>query len=74
MLYTCCMFFSRFSGRRHHHTLGWSLWSVVQNESGSDLIVCVACDRNVRHAYKAKESSQPFQSRWLKGRLQCAML
>ena len=45
----------------------------VQDESelvsDNSKCLCDDWDRNVRHAFKAKEYGQPFQFRWLKNNL-----
>ena len=72
----CLLCKTKFLGRRHRHTQGWSssMIDVVRDESGlnvgnNDTCICGACDLSIRQALKARDKGEPYQLRWMKGKV-----
>ena len=71
----CSFCASKFLGRRHCHTEGWSL-SVVTflevasglNVGNRNMCVCEACRSSIRNSVKARNNGEPYQLRWLKNK------
>ena len=69
----CSFCASKFLGRRHRHTEGWSpsLVAFLEEESGlnagnQNMCVCEACRSSIRNSMKARDDGEPYQLRWLK--------
>ena len=71
----CLLCKTKFLGRRHRHTQGWSssMIDFVRDESGlnvgNNMCICGACDLSIRQALKARDKGEPYQLRWMKGKV-----
>ena len=71
----CFLCHSKFYGRRHHHTEGWSpsVVEFLEEESGlnvgnRNVCLCEACRQSIMHSMKASENGEPYQLRWQKNK------